>query len=121
MRLQLTCDGASVAPRNGLGVSKYPYVSLTINSLTILLIKYDFRDSLGPNQACTLFGSESGQVLVNGSNYLRVGYQYNVADLWRLNFVMLIVFFVVFQITQIVALEYFPVRFAILFGLTICA
>ncbi|KAI5119991.1 hypothetical protein M0805_004434 [Coniferiporia weirii] len=89
MRLSLTCDGASVTPRNGGVLDDYP-------------------NGLGPNQACTLFGSTLGDDIVSGSSYIRVGYQYNVIDLWRRNFVVLLAFFVIFQITQLIALEYFP-------------
>lgn len=67
------------------------------------------RDFLGPNQACTLFGSSSGQSIVPGRSYIEVGYQYNVSDLWRRNLIVLLGFFFVFQITQLIALEYFPV------------
>lgn len=91
MRLSLSCDGTSITPRNGGILNKYP-------------------DGLGPNQICTLFGSQPGDDVVSGSAYLQVGYRYNVADLWRRNFVVLVAFFLLFIITQLVALEYFPVR-----------
>lgn len=68
-----------------------------------------YSSGLGPNQACTLFGSSSGQDIVPGRSYIQVGYQYDVADLWRRNFLVLLGFFIVFQATQLIALEYFPV------------
>ncbi|KAG5643545.1 hypothetical protein DXG03_000686 [Asterophora parasitica] len=89
MRISLTCDGNSVIPRNGLGVTKYPA-------------------SLGPNQACTLFGSKSGSALIAGRDYLSAGYGLNVADLWRRNFLVLLGFLLAFQLTQILALEFYP-------------
>lgn len=67
------------------------------------------RDNLGPNQACTLFGAQGGSNIITGSSYLSVGYGLNVADLWRRDFLVLIGFVIAFQITQIVALEFFPV------------
>lgn len=67
------------------------------------------RNDLGPNQACTLFGSEGGSPIINGASYLSVGYGYEVADLWRLDFLVLVGFVLLFQITQILALEYYPV------------
>lgn len=96
MRLQLTCDGNYITPRNGGVLDKYP-------------------NDLGPNQACTLFGSSAGDSEVLGSAYLSVGYQYNIADLWRRNFVVLLAFFIVFQLTQLIALEFFPVCAPLLF------
>jgi ATP-binding cassette, subfamily G (WHITE), member 2, SNQ2 len=68
------------------------------------------RNNLGPNQACTLFGAQSGSNIITGSNYLSVGYGINVGDLWRHNFLVLLGFFIAFQVTQLIALEVFPVR-----------
>jgi len=87
MRIDMTCDGSYVVPRNGPGVTKYP-------------------DAVGPNQACTLYGSTPGSNIVNGASYLEAGYALNVADLWRRNFVVLFAFLIFFQLTQIVAIEY---------------
>ncbi|KAH8101046.1 P-loop containing nucleoside triphosphate hydrolase protein, partial [Phellopilus nigrolimitatus] len=89
MRLSLSCDGTYITPRNGGILNKYP-------------------ESLGPNQACTLFGSTAGSAVVAGRSYIEVGYQYNVSDLWRRNLVVLLAFFIVFQLSQLIALEYFP-------------
>lgn len=97
MRLSLTCDGTSITPRNGGILNKYP-------------------DGLGPNQICTLFGSQPGDDVVSGSSYLQVGYRYNVADIWRRNFVVLVAFFILFLVTQLVALEYFPVSLISVYG-----
>ena len=63
---------------------------------------------LSVNQACTLFGAESGNALISGRNYIRVGYGLDPADLWRRNFVVLVGFFLVFQIAQLLALEFYP-------------
>ncbi|KAG6874373.1 hypothetical protein C0995_015109 [Termitomyces sp. Mi166 len=89
MRISLTCDGNSVIPRNGFGLTKYP-------------------DVLGPNQACTLFGATSGSNIISGKAYLKAGYNIDTADLWRRNFIVLIGFMLAFQITQILALEFYP-------------
>ncbi|EMD42318.1 hypothetical protein CERSUDRAFT_79900 [Gelatoporia subvermispora B] len=89
MRIDLTCDGQDIVPRNGPGMTKYP-------------------EGLGPNQVCTLFGSEPGQDIVTGRNYLSVGYGLDVSDLWRRNFLVLCGFLILFQITQVLLIEYFP-------------
>lgn len=90
MRLSLSCDGNYITPRNGGILNKYP-------------------EGLGPNQVCTLFGSSPANPEVSGRSYISVGYQYDVSDLWRRNFTVLLGFFILFQITQLVSLEYFPV------------
>ncbi|OSD06180.1 hypothetical protein PYCCODRAFT_1384259 [Trametes coccinea BRFM310] len=89
MRISFTCDGSSIVPRNPPGVNKYP-------------------DGLGPNQVCTLFGSMPGQDIVSGRNYINVGFGLNVSDLWRRNFLVLLGFFFLFQLTQVLLVEYFP-------------
>lgn len=90
-RIDLTCDGAYVVPRNPPGSTKYP-------------------DIVGPNQACTLYGAVPGSSIIKGSDYISVGFQYETADLWRRNFVVLIGWFIFFQIAQLIAIEYFQVR-----------
>ncbi|KAF8665434.1 hypothetical protein AX16_000453 [Volvariella volvacea WC 439] len=87
--LRLICDGNSVIPRNGFGLNNYP-------------------DTLGPNQACTLFGAQSGSDIIPGADYLRVGYSLDVNDIWRRCFPVLVGFFILFQLTQVFILEYFP-------------
>lgn len=82
-------------------------VGLVVSSGLIFLTVY--RDGLGPNQACTLFGSEGGSTTISGTSYLSKGFGYEVADLWRLDFTVLVGFFLLFQATQILALEYYPV------------
>ncbi|KAF8079124.1 ABC-2 type transporter-domain-containing protein [Lyophyllum atratum] len=89
MRIMLTCDGNFVIPRNGLGVTNYP-------------------SGLGPNQVCTLFGATGGSDIISGRAYLMAGYGIDAVDLWRRNFLVLVGFFLAFQITQIVALEFYP-------------
>lgn len=88
-RISLTCDGSYVVPRNAPGMDIYP-------------------DTLGPNQACTLFGATAGSDQIRGRDYLEVGYRMNVEDLWRRNFLVLIGFMLLFQLTQIIVIEYFP-------------
>jgi CDR ABC transporter len=66
-----------------------------------------FRAELGPNQACTLFGSQGN--VTSGAAYLSAGYGIDVKDLWRRDFLVLIGFFILFQLTQIFILEFFPV------------
>ncbi|KAG5635015.1 hypothetical protein H0H81_012718, partial [Sphagnurus paluster] len=89
MRISLTCDGNAIIPRNGPGIFKYP-------------------SGVGPNQACTLFGSTSGSDIISGRDYLKAGYHIDTADIWRRNFLVLVAFLIVFQVTQIIALEFFP-------------
>lgn len=64
---------------------------------------------LGQNQVCTLFGSTPGSTQVSGASYLSVGYGINVSDLWRRNFTVLLGFFILFQFTQMLLIEYYPV------------
>ncbi|KAL5519548.1 SNQ2_1 [Sanghuangporus vaninii] len=89
MRIDLSCDGDYITPRNGGILNKYP-------------------DGLGPNQVCTLFGASPASTDVPGRAYIDVGYEYHVADLWRRNFVVLVGFLIFFQVTQSIALEFFP-------------
>ncbi|KAI0375499.1 hypothetical protein BV20DRAFT_1073696 [Pilatotrama ljubarskyi] len=89
MRISFACDGTAIVPRNPPGVNKYP-------------------EGLGPNQVCTLFGSVPGEDIVSGRNYVSFGYGLNVSDLWRRNFLVLLGFFLLFQLTQVLLIEYFP-------------
>ncbi|KAF5332541.1 hypothetical protein D9611_005143 [Ephemerocybe angulata] len=90
MRVTLLCDGNSIVPRNIPGfLTKYP-------------------DQLGVNQVCTLFGSSGGSAIISGTDYIKAGYGLDPKDLWRINFVVLIAFFLAFQIAQLLALEYYP-------------
>ena len=66
-------------------------------------------NGLGPNQACTLYGSNGGQDHISGEAYIDAGYDIHSADLWRRNLLVLLGFLVLFQVTQVVALDYFPV------------
>ncbi|KAF7795147.1 hypothetical protein EIP86_006295 [Pleurotus ostreatoroseus] len=63
---------------------------------------------LGPNQICTLFGSTPGDSDVSGGAYLSVGYGIDIADQWRRNFLVLVGFFLLFQITQVLLIEFYP-------------
>ena len=90
MRVTLRCDGDYVVPRNPPGLSKYP-------------------ENLGVNQACTLYGATPGLDTVDGASYISAGYSLNVHDLWRRNFVVLIGWFLFYQIAQIILIEYLNV------------
>ncbi|KAM5536016.1 hypothetical protein V8D89_010274 [Ganoderma adspersum] len=89
MRVGFTCDGNSIVPRNPPGLNKYP-------------------TDVGPNQICTLYGAVPGQAIVRGNNYVNVGYGLNVSDLWRRNFIVLVGFCLLFQLTQVLLMEFFP-------------
>ena len=90
MRISLRCDGVYVVPRNPPGLSKYPEI-------------------LGPNQACTLYGATPGVDTVDGAAYISAGYSLNVHDLWRRNFLVLIGWFLFYQIAQVILIEYLNV------------
>ena len=66
-------------------------------------------DHLGPNQVCTLFGSGGGRTLISGRDYIAAGYGLDVDDLWRRCFLVLLGLTIALQISQIIALEFFPV------------
>lgn len=96
-------------------------VSSNIRELVTLYIfaflnKITIRANLGPNQACTLFGAQRGSDIISGSAYISAGYGIDIRDLWRRNFPVLIGFFILFQITQILTLELYPVSPLNLFG-----
>ena len=90
MRITLRCDGDYVVPRNPPGLSKYPEI-------------------VGPNQACTLFGATPGLDTVDGASYVAAGYSLNVHDLWRRNFIVLVGWFLFYQIAQVILIEYLNV------------
>ena len=90
MRITLRCDGDYVAPRNPPGLSKYPEI-------------------IGPNQACTLYGATPGLDTVDGASYVAAGYTLNVHDLWRRSFLVLIGWFLFYQIAQVILIEYLNV------------
>ena len=87
MRIALRCDGDYIIPRNPPGLSKYPEI-------------------VGPNQACTLYGATPGLDTVDGASYITAGYSLSVHDLWRRNFVVLIGWFLFYQIAQAILIEY---------------
>ncbi|KAJ7597296.1 ABC-2 type transporter-domain-containing protein [Mycena floridula] len=89
MRIALTCDGTSVIPRNVGDITKYP------SGVTL-------------NQVCTLAGATTGSSAIPGSSYILAGYALHVSDIWKRNFLILIAFFIAFEITQMLALEYYP-------------
>ncbi|KAG8920759.1 hypothetical protein FRC00_009551, partial [Tulasnella sp. 408] len=82
----MLCAGKDITPRNAPGQDFYP-------------------EQLGPNQVCTFFGAQPGQTVVHGSDYIDVGFQLASSDLWKRNFVVLVALFIVFQVTQYVAME----------------
>ena len=90
MRITLQCDGDYVVPRNPPGSSKYPEI-------------------FGPNQACTLYGATPGQSTVDGAAYISAGFSMNVDDLWKRNFVVLVGWFLFYQIAQVLLIEYLSV------------
>lgn len=47
--------------------------------------------------------------MVSGPAYLSVGYGLDVKDIWRRDFTVLLGFFIAFQITQMLLIEYYPV------------
>ncbi|KAI0081165.1 hypothetical protein K474DRAFT_1657026 [Panus rudis PR-1116 ss-1] len=89
MRVNFNCDGTYIIPRNVGDITKYP-------------------DGLGPNQVCTLGGAEPGQSIVSGRSYLKSAFALDVSDIWRRNFLVLLGFFFLFQITQVLLIEYYP-------------
>ncbi|OSX66986.1 hypothetical protein POSPLADRAFT_1072131 [Postia placenta MAD-698-R-SB12] len=91
-RISLACDGSYIVPRNPPGVNKYP-------------------DGVGPNQICTLYGASAGQNSVAGRAYIDSGYGIDTDDLWRRNFLVLLGFFFLFQLTQVLLVEYYPQYF----------
>lgn len=97
-----------MVPRNGFGLVKYPYVTNTF-WIFASFNKIFIRADLGPNQACTLLGAQRGSNVISGSAYILASFGLDSRDLWRRNFPVLIGFFILFQITQILALEFYPV------------
>ncbi|KAJ7687385.1 ABC-2 type transporter-domain-containing protein [Mycena rosella] len=67
-----------------------------------------FNDELGPNQACTLFGSTAGSSTVSGEAYISAGFGLSSSNLWIRNFLVLVGFMIVFQLSQVLSLEFFP-------------
>ena len=66
------------------------------------------RERLGPNQACTLFGASPGDYIIKGRSYIATAYKLNADDLWRRNFVVLLGFFIFFQLLQMFIIELYP-------------
>jgi ATP-binding cassette subfamily G (WHITE) protein 2 (SNQ2) len=71
---------------------------------------------LGPNQVCTLFGASSGSITVSGQDYIKTGYDLNVDDLWRRNFIVLVGFLILFAFSQTFVIELVPVSVSVLFS-----
>lgn len=85
-RINLLCEGTSVIPRNIGDITKYP-------------------NDVGPNQVCTLAGSQSGNQFIAGRDYISAAFDYDYRDIWR-NFGILMAFWVFFLIMQVISLEY---------------
>lgn len=92
-RINLTCTDSYMVPRNPPSSTKYPEV-------------------LGPNQVCTLYGASPGSAIVTGDDYIRAGFAMDSGDLWKRNFLVSVGWFLFFQITQVVAIEYLQVSTA---------
>ena len=100
MRIAMRCDGDYVVPRNPLGLSIYPEV-------------------LGLNQACTLYGATPGLDTVDGAAHIPNGYTLNVHDLWKRNFLVLIGWFLFYQIAQVLLIECLNVSFPHISGVSL--
>jgi len=106
---KLTCDGTYVVPHNAGGVTKYPLVHSYLPRQQWCPDTVANRNVLGPNQACTLFGSTHGNMHVPGRAYLESGYGLNTADMWRRNFLALAGWCIFFWALQIIIIEVYPV------------
>ena len=102
--MQLVCTGDYIVPRNipQAGVVDYPYVLALTLSKCLPLVRTD----LGPNQACSLFGSTAGSSTIIGSDYIKIAINLKVDDLWRRNLPVLFGMFVFFSILQVIFLEF---------------
>ena len=67
------------------------------------------REHLGPNQVCTLFGSKGGSAFILGKDYIAAAYAFDHNTVWRRCFLVLFPLTIALQISQIIALEFFPV------------
>jgi hypothetical protein len=63
-----------------------------------------------------LFGASPGSTTVSGGDYIKTGYDLNVDDLWRLNFIVLVGFLILFSLTQTFVIELVPVSVSVLFS-----
>jgi ATP-binding cassette subfamily G (WHITE) protein 2 (SNQ2) len=66
------------------------------------------RESLGPNQACTLFGASPGDDVIAGRSYIHAAFDLEANDVWRRNFVVLLGFVLFYQLSQILVIEFYP-------------
>ncbi|KAF9041171.1 ABC-2 type transporter-domain-containing protein [Rhodocollybia butyracea] len=57
---------------------------------------------------CTLFGATAASTTVSGHEYLFAAFNLDTTDLWRRCFLVIVGMFFFFQITQVIALEFFP-------------
>jgi ATP-binding cassette subfamily G (WHITE) protein 2 (SNQ2) len=63
-----------------------------------------------------LFGASSGSTTVSGRDYIKAGYDLNVDDLWRRNFIVIVAFVILFSFTQTFVIELIPVSISVLFS-----
>jgi len=63
-----------------------------------------------------LFGASPGNTTVSGRDYINAGYNLNVDDLWRRNFIALVGFLILFSLTQTFVIELVPVSISVLFS-----
>lgn len=66
--------------------------------------KLNLRDTVGPNQLCSIAGSVAGQNTVTGTAYMQAAFQYRHDHIWR-NFGILLAFFAFFMILQMTCIE----------------
>lgn len=90
---------------------QYAFEALVSNEFTGLDIQCvpPFVVPQGPGaepqyQSCTIQGSRPGQLIVNGADYIRVGYNYSRSHLWR-NIGIIIAFWLLFVILTMIGME----------------
>jgi hypothetical protein len=53
-----------------------------------------------------VFGAQPGETIIKGSDYLDAAFGLKVDDLWKKNFSVSAAMFIIFQITQALAMEF---------------
>ena len=74
-----------------------------------------YPNVVGPNQACTLYGTHPGLSTISGADYIKAGFSLDVNDLWRRNFVVIVGWLIFFIIAQVVVIQYFQVSHSAVF------
>jgi ATP-binding cassette subfamily G (WHITE) protein 2 (SNQ2) len=90
MRVALKCECDCVVLRNSPGSTNYPEI-------------------VGLNQACTLYSATPGAETVDGASSISAGYSLNVRELWGRDFVVLLGWFLFYQIVRVLLIEYLNV------------